>query len=74
MSDYPDADAFPNAPGLSKALGLTRADKTPPAFKGEGADRMWWASICSAHREPADGCRLCRVGCYVPCNKSGERT
>jgi hypothetical protein len=57
-------DAFPNAPGLSHDLGLTRRTdgKVPPQYNEKG----WrWYSICSLHRESSPDCNLCSVGSYV---------
>jgi len=65
-------DAFPNAPGLSKELGLTRrADgKAPPQFNEKG----WrWCSICNAHSVPREDCDTCAVGSYVRSHKKKEQ-
>ena len=34
-------------------------------FRGEGEDREQWYSICSMHRDPETGCRLCETGHWV---------
>lgn len=60
---YEEVDAFPNAPGLSKTLGLTQADDVPKRFRGWGPWREQWFSVCSAHQIPSD-CPRCRVGSY----------
>jgi hypothetical protein len=59
-------DAFPNAPGLSKKLGLSQHDTLPPPFTGWGPWKRTWLSICSchhpSHQDPE--CDLCRTGSY----------
>lgn len=54
-------DAFPNAPGLSKELGLHKANRLPPEYNAQGHR---WYSICSAHQKPEEGCPRCLVGNY----------
>ena len=56
-------DAFPNTPGLSKKLGLTK-NENPQAFIGKWFNKKQWYSICSKHREPNKDCSICKVGNY----------
>jgi hypothetical protein len=61
---YEPVDAFPNAPGLSKKLGLTQADRLPKPVRGWGPWKSRWCSICSKHRDGDEHCNLCRTGSY----------
>lgn len=52
MSDLEPYDAFPNAPGLSKHLGLQKSDTPPARFAPytaeQFAEAIWyWKDKCS---------------------------
>jgi hypothetical protein len=61
---YPEYDAFPNAPGLSKKMGLTQATDVPKMVIGWGPWKKEWYSICSAHHDVKPNCPRCMVGGY----------
>lgn len=64
MKKFNEYDAFPNAPGLSKALGLTKSDEVPIEIIGYGPWKKRWYSICSQHRHIAKNCDICLCGSY----------
>lgn len=66
MKKYPDTNAFPNAPGLSKSLGLTQANEVPKQVIGWGPWKYRWHSICSKHHSSQRNidCKMCLCGSY----------
>lgn len=64
MDKYPKYDGFPNAPGLSEKMGLTKATSVPKDTVGWGPWKRRWYSVCSRHGEVKADCNCCMVGSY----------